>query len=72
MSSIRTLISLAGVSSLVLCIGPRVGRKRAFHSLPLWRLRAGMNCVLRDYLELDVFDLFYTREDIIPNFLRAF
>lgn len=31
-----------------------------------------MNCVLRDYLELDVFELFYTREDIIPDFLRAF
>lgn len=30
MSSIRTLISLAGVSSLVLCIGPRVGENVPF------------------------------------------
>lgn len=31
-----------------------------------------MNSMLRDYLELDVFEFFYTRDDIIPNFLRAF
>jgi hypothetical protein len=46
-------------------------KKCAFHSLPLWRLLAGMNSVLRDYLELDVFEFFYTR-DTIPNFLTAF
>ena len=33
---------------------------------------AGMNSVLRDSLELDVFEFFYTRDDITPNFLRAF
>lgn len=28
--------------------------------------------MLRDYLELDVFGFFYTRDDIIPNFWGPF
>lgn len=44
MPSIRTLISLAGVPSLVLCSDPQVGKKCAFHSLPLQRLLENEQC----------------------------
>lgn len=65
-SSIWTLISLAGVQSLILCSGRWVGKKKcAFNLLPLGRRLAGWT-VLRDHLELVVLDYFIL--DAIPIF----
>lgn len=64
------MISLAGIPCLVLCSGPPVGENVPFIHY-LWILD-GMNSVLRDYLELDIFWKFFILKIVFLIFWGPF